>query len=93
MITILKHAADRGEVRSNIPPRVATLPTDLFRHELFLTRTPPPERVIIEIVDDVFLPFASAPLRDLAFSGSGFQSSSPARAASSSTRHLNSAPE
>ena len=68
MITILKHAADRGEVRSNIPPRVATLPTDLFRHELFLTRTPPPERVIIEIVDDVFLPlFAKggrvAPLR------------------------------
>lgn len=58
MTTILKRAADRGEVRSDISPRVATLPTDLFRHEFFLTRTPPPEHVIIEIVDDVFLPLA-----------------------------------
>lgn len=56
MTTILKRAADRGEVRRDISPRIATLPTDLFRHELFLTRTPPSERVITGIVDDVFLP-------------------------------------
>jgi AcrR family transcriptional regulator len=56
MSTILKHAADRGETRDDIHPRIATLPTDLFRNELFRARTPPSERVIAEIVDDVFLP-------------------------------------
>jgi hypothetical protein len=33
MATILKHAADRGEARAEISPRIATLPTDLFRRE------------------------------------------------------------
>jgi hypothetical protein len=56
MATILKRAADRGETRAEISPMIATLPTDLFRHQLLLTRIPPPERVITEIVDDVFLP-------------------------------------
>ena len=31
MTTILKRAAGRGEARPGVPPRVATLPTDLFR--------------------------------------------------------------
>ncbi len=35
---------------------VASLPTDLYRHQIFLTRTPPTEGIITEIVDDVFLP-------------------------------------
>jgi AcrR family transcriptional regulator len=56
MSTILGRAADRGEVRRDIPQRVATLPTDLFRLELFRARTPPPESVLAEIVDEVFLP-------------------------------------
>jgi AcrR family transcriptional regulator len=56
MATILKRAEERGEVRHGISPRVATLPTDLFRHELLHTRTPPSKRAIAEIVDDVFLP-------------------------------------
>jgi Tetracyclin repressor-like, C-terminal domain len=56
MATILKHAEERGEVRQGISPRVTSLPTDLFRHELFIRRTPPSLRVITEIVDDVFLP-------------------------------------
>ncbi|HZD70215.1 MAG TPA: TetR/AcrR family transcriptional regulator [Actinomycetes bacterium] len=56
MATILERAADRGETRGETSPRIATLPTDLFRHQLFLTRTPPSEDVILEIVDDVFLP-------------------------------------
>ena len=56
MATILKRAEERGEVRSGVTPRVATLPTDLFRHELFIRRSPPTKRVITEIVDDVFLP-------------------------------------
>jgi AcrR family transcriptional regulator len=56
MTTILKRAADRGEARSDVPTRVATLPTDLFRNELFRARTPPSEHVLAEIVDEVFLP-------------------------------------
>jgi len=34
---------------------VVTLPTDLFRHEVFNTQSPPEDQAIIEIVDDVFL--------------------------------------
>ena len=56
MATILKRAADRGEAHHDISSMIATLPTDLFRHQIFLARTPPSERVIVEIVDDVFLP-------------------------------------
>jgi hypothetical protein len=36
--------------------RVARVPVDLFRYELMMTLQPVPERVIEEIVDDVFLP-------------------------------------
>ena len=54
--TILKRAADRGEARAGVETRIATLPTALFRNELFLARTPPSEGTLVEIVDDVFLP-------------------------------------
>ncbi|MGH3200993.1 MAG: TetR/AcrR family transcriptional regulator C-terminal ligand-binding domain-containing protein [Streptosporangiaceae bacterium] len=56
METILKRAADRGEARAGAATRIATLPTALFRNELFLARTPPSEGTLVEIVDDVFLP-------------------------------------
>jgi len=56
MAVILKHAAERGEIRDGIPPRVVTLPADLFRHEVFITQSPPTDQAIVEIVDDVFLP-------------------------------------
>lgn len=56
MTTILTRAADRGEARPGIPARVATLPSDLFRNELFRARTAPSERVLAEIVDEVFIP-------------------------------------
>ncbi len=59
MTTILNRAAARGEARPGVPLRVATLPTDLFRHELFRYRTPPGEQVIEEIVDEVFLPLVA----------------------------------
>jgi AcrR family transcriptional regulator len=55
-MTILKRAADRGEARQDVPSRVAAVPTDLYRNELLLRRTPPDKGVIAEIVDDVFLP-------------------------------------
>jgi AcrR family transcriptional regulator len=54
--TILKRAAERGEARAEVSPRIAALPTDLYRNELLLRRTPPDKSVIAEIVDDVFLP-------------------------------------
>jgi AcrR family transcriptional regulator len=56
MQTILKRAADRGEARPGVEPRIATLPTDLFRNELFKARTPPSEGTLVEIIDEVFLP-------------------------------------
>ena len=56
MDTILMRAADRGEARAGVEPRIATLPTDLFRNELLLSRNPPSEGAIEEIIDDVFLP-------------------------------------
>lgn len=56
MTTVLKRAAQRGEARPDVPPRTATVPTDLFRNELLMRRTPPPPAVTAEIVDEVFLP-------------------------------------
>ena len=59
MATILKRAAERGEARDDIPPRVATLPIDLLRHELFRSLSPVDEHAITEIVEQVFLPLVS----------------------------------
>jgi AcrR family transcriptional regulator len=61
MTTILQRAAARGEVRlDKITRRMATLPLDLARHELLVTRAPVPEHVLIEIVDAIFLPLVHA---------------------------------
>ena len=57
MATILKRAAERGEV-GNVSAVIATLPADLYRQHIFLARTPPPDGVLLEIVNDVFLPLA-----------------------------------
>lgn len=38
-----------------------TAPFDLFRHELILNLRPVPDATIVEIVDTVFLPLATAP--------------------------------
>jgi AcrR family transcriptional regulator len=56
MGAILERAAGRGEARAGITPMIATLPTVLFRQQLFVSRTPPAENVLTAIVDDVFLP-------------------------------------
>lgn len=57
MTTVLERAAARGEITSaELPPRVVTLPADLLRHVILLTREPISDGVITEIVDDVFLP-------------------------------------
>jgi AcrR family transcriptional regulator len=57
MTTILKRGAERGEVRLDaVTPRIATLPTDLLRHELLLRHRVVNEFTMAEIVDDIFLP-------------------------------------
>lgn len=58
---MLRRAAERGEVTRHIDPRVAALPTDLFRHEIFTTRVPPTNDVIDDIVDKIFLPLVLTP--------------------------------
>ncbi|WP_188194921.1 hypothetical protein [Nonomuraea sp. SYSU D8015] len=42
-------------------PRVVSLPVDLLRHELLLTRQPVSDETISEIVDEVFLPLVRRP--------------------------------
>lgn len=59
MAAVVKRAAERGEARDDIPPRVAALPITLLRHELLLS--PGDQRAVTEIVDQVFLPLASRP--------------------------------
>jgi AcrR family transcriptional regulator len=59
MATILKRAADRGEARPDVSPLVAALPTDLFRHQIYVTRVPPADGLILQIVDEVFLPLVT----------------------------------
>ncbi|MCV7252975.1 TetR/AcrR family transcriptional regulator [Mycobacterium hackensackense] len=61
METIIARAVDRGELGPTpLPPRVVSLPSDLFRHEVLMTMAPATPETIIEIVDEVFLPLATA---------------------------------
>jgi AcrR family transcriptional regulator len=57
MPVILRRASERGEVDlDQITPRVATLPFDLFRHEVLTSSAPIPAATVTGIIDDVFLP-------------------------------------
>jgi Tetracyclin repressor-like, C-terminal domain len=43
MRTILERAAARGEINlDQVTPRIAALPVDLYRHEMFVTGAPAP---------------------------------------------------
>jgi AcrR family transcriptional regulator len=54
---VIERAVARGEIRAGqVSDRVARVPVDLFRYELMMTLQPVSDRVIDEIVDDVFLP-------------------------------------
>jgi AcrR family transcriptional regulator len=54
---VLHRGVTRGEIDpAKLTPRIASLPTDLLRHELLTTLRPVPEDTITEIVDDIFLP-------------------------------------
>jgi AcrR family transcriptional regulator len=54
---VIERAVARGEIKpGQVNERIARVPVDLFRYELMMTLQQVPERVIEEIVDDVFLP-------------------------------------
>lgn len=55
--TLLNRAVQRGEVDpAVVSPRLASLPFDLFRHEILTTLQPVPDAVIEEILDRIVLP-------------------------------------
>ncbi len=57
MTAILRNAELRGEIDlGQISPRIISLPTDLLRHEFITTQAPISDKVINEIVDDIFIP-------------------------------------
>jgi AcrR family transcriptional regulator len=59
---LLNRAAARGQIRlATVTPRIAALPGDLLRYELLLARRPAPDEFLAEVVDDIFLPLATAP--------------------------------
>ncbi|GAA2850595.1 TetR family transcriptional regulator [Actinoplanes cyaneus] len=54
---MVARAAQRGEVPDvPRPPRMISLPFDLFRHELLMTMKPVPVETIAEIVEGLWLP-------------------------------------
>jgi AcrR family transcriptional regulator len=64
--TILDRGVDRGEVDpSRLTARIAALPTDLVRQEVLLTFQPLSDKVIQEIVDEIFLPLIRRDHEDL----------------------------
>ncbi len=60
-LEVLRRGAVRGEVRATAPsPRIASLGPDLLREHFMVHRTPIPDRVLIEIVDEVIIPLIRA---------------------------------
>ncbi|MFJ3035370.1 TetR/AcrR family transcriptional regulator [Curtobacterium pusillum] len=54
---MLERAAARGEIPArDWPDGIASLPSDLVRHDLVMSLKPLPDRRIVEIVDDIWLP-------------------------------------
>jgi hypothetical protein len=60
MDLVLRRALQRREAGpGRVSARVARLPVNVLHSELCLGTAPVPERVITEIVDELFLPLAS----------------------------------
>ncbi len=56
-LDILRRGAARGEVRATaLTPRIASVGPDLLRQHFLVHHAPIPDRVLIEIVDDVIIP-------------------------------------
>ncbi len=57
MTAIIQHAVERGEIDpERLSPRIISLPVDLLRHDVIMTRAPVPDETLVEIVDRIFLP-------------------------------------
>jgi len=55
--TIVDRAIERGEVHADgLTPRMRTLAFDLFRHEALMRLGRVPDRVVEEIVDEIYVP-------------------------------------
>jgi AcrR family transcriptional regulator len=62
---VLRRGVARGELdQSRLTSRISSLPLDLLRHELIMTRMPVSKELIVEIVDTIFLPLAAASTAD-----------------------------
>jgi AcrR family transcriptional regulator len=58
---IFQRAHDRGEIDlDRVPPAVLAMPFDLARHDLLTTLEAIPQKRILDIVDDLFLPLVAA---------------------------------
>ncbi|UFZ05061.1 TetR/AcrR family transcriptional regulator [Bradyrhizobium ontarionense] len=58
---VLRRGVARGELdQGRLTSRISSLPLDLLRHELIMTRMPVSKELIVEIVDTIFLPLAAA---------------------------------
>ena len=56
----LERAVARGEIGAGeIPSRVVALPYDLYRHEAIMSLASMPDEVLVEIVDQVWLPLVT----------------------------------
>jgi AcrR family transcriptional regulator len=56
----IERAVGRGEIDPDrLTPRIASLPFDLWRHEVMMTLRPVPDHVLRQIVDDIFIPLVA----------------------------------
>jgi len=61
MAAVIQRAVERGEIDPDrLSPRIASLPTDLVRHDVIMNRAPVPDETLVEIVDRIFLPLVLA---------------------------------
>lgn len=62
---VLQRGVARGELdQSRLTARISSLPIDLLRHEMIMTRQPVSKELIVEIIDTIFLPLAAARAAD-----------------------------
>lgn len=60
-LDVLRRGAVRGEVRATaLTPRIARVGPDLLRQHFLVHRSPIPDQVLVEIVDEVVLPLVRA---------------------------------
>ncbi|MFJ9375688.1 TetR/AcrR family transcriptional regulator [Streptomyces sp. NPDC101455] len=61
LLTLLQRAVKRGEIpTADLPRRAVTVPVELLRYEMVLSRGPVADSALVGIVDDVYLPLLAA---------------------------------